>query len=92
MLGSAAAQNSGESRALVAICRKAMARDKAARYGSVSEVASDVGKYLDGLPVSAYPESVFEQAVRLAKRHQAAIVLVLVYLLMRLLFILFSRR
>ena len=92
MLGGAIAQNSAGSRALVAICRKAMAAEKAARYGSVSEMASDVGKYLDGLPVSAYRETVVERAVRLAKRHHAAIVLVLVYLLMRLLFILFSRR
>ena len=92
MLGGTTAQNSAGSRALAAICRKAMAGEKAARYGSVSEMASDVGKYLDGLPVSAYRETVVERAVRLAKRHQAAIVLVLVYLLMRLLFILFSRR
>lgn len=92
MLGGATAESSAESRALAAICHKAMAGDKGARYGSVSKMASDVGRYLAGLPVSAYRETLLERAIRLAKRHQTAIVLVLVYLLMRLVFILFSHR
>jgi eukaryotic-like serine/threonine-protein kinase len=79
-------------RALTAISRKAMAAESSERYQSVQEMAADIGKYLEGLPVSAYRENFFEQAVRLARRHQAAIVLVLAYLLMRLLFILLSRR
>jgi len=92
MIGDGASERSSVPKVLVAICRKAMAAEIAARYTSVSEIASDIEKYLEGLPVSAYRESLLERAVRLAKRHQAAIVLVLVYLLMRLLFILFSRR
>jgi len=92
LMGDRASERSSVPKALVAICRKAMAAEITARYTSVSEIASDIGKYLEGLPVSAYRESLVERAVRLAKRHQAAIVLVLVYLLMRLLFILFSRR
>ena len=92
MIGDRASERSSVPKVLVAICRKAMAAEIAARYTSVSEIASDIEKYLEGLPVSAYRESLLERAVRLAKRHQAAIVLVLVYLLMRLLFILFSRR
>jgi eukaryotic-like serine/threonine-protein kinase len=90
--GDVASERSALPRALVAICHKAMAAEMADRYASVSEMASDIGKYLEGLPVSAYRENLVERAVRLAKRHQAAIGLVLVYLLMRLLFILFSRR
>lgn len=85
----------GESvvpKALRAVCSKAMAPESSARYQSVREMAADIARYLDGLPVSAYRESYFEQAARLARRHQAAIVLVVAYLLMRLLFILFSRR
>jgi serine/threonine-protein kinase len=92
MIGDRASERSSVPKVLFAICRKAMAAEIAARYTSVSEMASDLGKYLEGLPVSAYRESLVERALRLAKRHQAAIMLVLVYLLMRLLFILFSRR
>jgi eukaryotic-like serine/threonine-protein kinase len=76
---------------LRAICAKAMAPDPATRYASVQELSSDITKYLDGLPVTAYRESVFERALRLFTRHRVAIVLVGAYLLMRLLFILFSR-
>jgi serine/threonine-protein kinase len=92
MIGDLASEHSSVPKVLGAVCAKAMAAEIATRYTSVSEMASDIGKYLDGLPVSAYRESLVERGVRLAKRHQAAIVLVLVYLLMRLLFILFSRR
>jgi hypothetical protein len=62
-----------------------------ARYSSVQELAGDVGRYLDGLPVSAYHENILERAARLVDRNRVAVVLVLAYLLMRLLFILFSR-
>ena len=79
------------SRPLRAICGKAMAHEMSARYASVQELAADVGKYLDGLPVSAYRENILERAARLVDRNRVAVVLVLAYLLMRLLFILFSR-
>ena len=78
-------------RPLRAICAKAMAPDPATRYASVQELSSDVAKYLGGLPVTAYRESAFERASRVFARHRVAIVLVGAYLLMRLLFILFSR-
>jgi serine/threonine protein kinase len=79
------------SRPLRAICSKAMAQKMSTRYGSVQELAADVGKYLDGMPVSAYRENILERATRLVDRNRVAVVLVLAYLLMRLLFILFSR-
>ena len=79
------------SRPLRAICAKAMAPEMSARYGSVQELAADVGKYLDGMPVSAYRENIFERTARLVSRNRVAVVLVLAYLFMRLLFILFSR-
>lgn len=84
--------NERASRPLRAICSKAMAHEMSARYSSVQEMATDVGKYLDGLPVSAYRENILERAARLLDRNRVAVVLVLAYLLMRLLFILFSRR
>ncbi|MFL6389023.1 MAG: serine/threonine-protein kinase [Terriglobales bacterium] len=83
----------GESspRPLRAICAKAMSAAMSARYASVQELAADVGQYLDGMPVSAYRENIFERTARLVSRNRVAVVLVLAYLFMRLLFILFSR-
>ena len=80
------------SRPLRAICAKARSAEMSARYGSAQDLAADVGRYLDGLPVSAYRENIFERTARLVSRNRVAVVLVLAYLFMRLLFILFSRR
>lgn len=80
------------SRALRAICNKATAHEMSARYPSVQELAADVGRYLDGKPVSAHRENILERTARLVDRNRVAVVLVLAYLLMRLLFILFARR
>jgi eukaryotic-like serine/threonine-protein kinase len=80
------------SRPLRAICAKATSAEMSARYPSVQDLAADVGRYVDGLPVSAYRESIFERMARLVSRNRVAVVLVLAYLFMRLLFILFSRR
>ncbi len=77
---------------LRAICQKAMAAKIFARYKSVREMSADIGSFLEGLPVSAYRENIVEKTVRLLRRHRAAVVLVAAYLLMRMLFILFSRR
>jgi serine/threonine protein kinase len=87
-----APRNERAPRPLRAICNKAMAHEMSARYSSVQELAADVGKYLDGMPVSAYRENILERAARLIDRNRVAVVLLLAYLLMRLLFILFSRR
>ncbi|MGZ4896742.1 MAG: serine/threonine-protein kinase [Candidatus Angelobacter sp.] len=85
------APNQRASRPLRAICAKATAPEMSARYGSVQELAADVGKYLDDMPVSAYRENIFERTARLVSRNRVAVVLVLAYLFMRLLFILFLR-
>ncbi|HEY1940416.1 MAG TPA: serine/threonine-protein kinase [Candidatus Angelobacter sp.] len=78
-------------RSLHAICRKAMSSEMAGRYSTVQELSADLGKYLDNLPVSAYRENIVERAARLIARHRVAVVLVLAYLFMRVLFVLFSR-
>ena len=83
--------NQPASRPLRAICAKAMAPEMSARYASAQELAADVGRYLDDMPVSAYRENIFERMARLVSRNRVAVVLVLAYLFMRLLFILFSR-
>src|SRR5580700_2158220 len=48
-------------KAVLAISQKSMAEDRANRYASVSDLASDTARYLDGSPVSAYPENVFNK-------------------------------
>jgi eukaryotic-like serine/threonine-protein kinase len=77
---------------LAAIARKAMAPDPAARYSSASELALDVARYLDGLPVSAFPENLFRKAARWTRRYRVAIAIVLTYLVVRALLILLFRR
>ena len=79
-------------RPLRAICEKAMAADPNARYQSAREMTADITHYLNGEPVSAYPEGLLERLGRLFTRHRTAVVLVAVYLIMRVLFILFGRR
>jgi serine/threonine protein kinase len=79
-------------RPLHAICEKAMAADPNDRYQSAGEMTADLAHYLNGAPVSAYRESLLERTGRIYARHRTAVALVAVYLFMRLLFILLSRR
>lgn len=89
-----AAPPSGEKipRRLAAIVGKAMAQDPQSRYASAQALAADVAGYLDGLPISAYPEGFFGRAARVAARNRAAVVLVLAYLVMRIVLILWRPR
>jgi serine/threonine protein kinase len=79
-------------RRLAAIIGKAMAEEPQARYASAQALAYDVEGYLDGLPVSAYAEGIFERAVRVASRNRVAVVLVLAYLAMRIILIFWRPR
>jgi len=79
-------------KAVAAISQKAMAEDRANRYASVSDLASDIARYLDGSPVSAYPENVFHKVARWATRYRVAIGLVLAYLIVRALLLFWLRR
>jgi eukaryotic-like serine/threonine-protein kinase len=79
-------------RPLRAICEKAMASDPNARYQSAAELTADLAHYLNREPVSAYSEGLLERMGRTYARHSTALALVLIYLLMRLLFIFLSRR
>lgn len=71
-------------RPLAAIVARATAHEPSARYQTAAGLCADVSRLQDGLPVSAYRESLLERAVRVARRHQWAIGLVLAYLAMRL--------
>jgi serine/threonine-protein kinase len=80
------------NKALEAICAKATETDPRNRYASVPEFSSDVSRYLDGLPVSARKETIFDKAARFYRRHTIAILLITAYLAMRILLLIFSRR
>jgi serine/threonine protein kinase len=79
-------------KALAAISRKATAEDIELRYSSVEDLRNDISHYLDGMPVSAYPEGAFTRAWRWASRNRAWILLILAYLVMRAVFILWRAR
>ncbi len=80
------------SKALAAIAAKAMADDVQQRYASVEELASDIAHYVDGQPVSAYPESLMTRLCRWTVKNSAWLLLILAYLVMRALFILWKAR
>jgi serine/threonine protein kinase len=79
-------------RPLAAMVAKATSADPGGRYANVKELAADVGHYLDGLPVTAYPEGVFERVGRIIWRNRVAAILVFAYLLMRVLLVVLARR
>ena len=79
-------------KALEAISAKATETDPGKRYADVTELSADVSRYLDGLPVSARKETIFDKAARFYRRHTVAILLIAAYLAMRILLLIFSRR
>jgi serine/threonine protein kinase len=86
------ADSSPIPRALAAIRRQAMADERALRYQTVQALATDVEHFLDGLPVSAYPEGPLTHAWRWIVRNRVWILLLLAYLVTRALLIFFSPR
>jgi serine/threonine protein kinase len=76
--------NSKIPRAIEAVCLKAMSERRAGRYASAEEVARDVVRFLDGQPVSAYRENVFEKARRWLGKNRFIVLLIVAYLLARL--------
>lgn len=86
-------QDSGRvAKALAAISSKAMAEKVELRYASVEDLGSDIARYLDGMPVSAYPEGAITRIWRWVIRNRAWILLILAYLVMRALFVLWRAR
>jgi len=79
-------------KALEAICSKAAALAPEARYPTVSELALDVSRYLDGLAVAAHRESFLEKLARFYRRYRFFILLIAAYLLMRVLILFFMHR
>jgi hypothetical protein len=75
---------------LRAIVDRATAASPADRYPEIDELAADIRRFLAGLSVSAYREPFLERAIRLGRKYRTPILLVLTYLVMRVLFIVFS--
>lgn len=79
-------------RALSAICKMALAPERDDRYSSVPALAADVAHFVDGLPVTAYPEGPFSRAWRWLTRNRTWILLLLTYMIARALLIFFRPR
>jgi len=79
-------------RALEAVCLKAMSEPRENRYASAEEIASDVVAFLDGQPVTAYPENIFEKAGRWLGKNRFIVLLIVAYLIMRVLVFFFAGR
>jgi len=82
----------GIPRPLAAICAKALARDPAERYRRTEDLMADVARYLDGQPVTAYPENLLVRIRRLYLKHRTAVLLILTYLIVRVVLIFFHRQ
>ena len=79
-------------RPITAICRRASALSREARYSSAGELAGDITRYLDGQSVTAHRENLLEKAGRFVSRHRIAVTVVVAYLLMRMLVLLWTGR
>ena len=79
-------------RALGAILKQAMAEDPGQRYSTVIGLSSDIEHFLDGLPVTAYPEGPLRRAWRWILKNRAWLLLLLVYVVVRILLIYFRPR
>jgi serine/threonine protein kinase len=69
---------------LNAIAARAGQSDAASRYQSVEEMAADVARFRNQDPVAAYRESATERMVRLYRRYELPILLLVAYVVMRL--------
>ena len=54
---------------------KALEKSSGMRYGSVSELAADIGRYLNGAPVQASPTSTFYVVKKYVRRNRARVLL-----------------
>ena len=84
-LGALLAHLAGASapRALTAIAEKARDPDATRRYQNVESLAADLARFRNQDPVGAYRESVSERAVRLYRRYELPVLLLMAYIVMR---------
>ena len=75
-----------------AVCLKAMSVDRLQRYERAIDLSMDIGRLLDGEPVSAYREGFTEKLGRWLGKNRFLVLLVLTYLLMRIILLFTSGR
>jgi len=75
-----------------AVCLKAMSIDRSRRYELAIDLSADIGRLLDGEPVSAYREGVVDKLGRWLSKNRFLVLLVLTYLLMRIILLFTSGR
>jgi len=68
---------------LAAIAAKAQHQDPQARYQTVEQLAADLSRFRLQQPVSAYQESVLERGLRVYRRYELPILLLVAYVVMR---------
>jgi serine/threonine protein kinase len=68
---------------LRAIAQKAGHADAAGRYQKVEDLAADLARFRNQDPVDAYQESALERAIRLYRRYELPILLIVAYIVMR---------
>ena len=76
---------------LAAIANRARAARAADRYSTVEALAAAVTRYRDGERVDAYRETAFERLARFYRRYRLPIVLVVVYMVVRVILLLWLR-
>ncbi|MCK6459516.1 MAG: serine/threonine-protein kinase [Planctomycetes bacterium] len=55
------------------ICMRALEKERTRRYGTASDFAADIGRYLLDLPIEARPPSATYRAAKFVRRHRAAV-------------------
>jgi hypothetical protein len=79
------------SRSLAAIANKALAQDPDDRYQHVEDLAADLTRFLDCLPITAYDETPIERARRFAARNRVLLLLLATYAFVRIALFILSR-
>ncbi len=62
--------NSQVPKDIITIVEKAMSKEKAFRYETANDMATDVRRYLDGLRIHAQPPSIAMRIVRKFRQNQ----------------------
>jgi serine/threonine protein kinase len=70
-------------RPLAAVAARAAASDPATRYAAVGDLARDVTRFLDGLPVSVYRDTFADYASRFARRNKMLLLLLGTWLVVK---------